>query len=395
MDVVTRWLTTPMQPWDAVVCTSRAVVDAIRAHARGREGDAARTAGSAALHAAAAADHPPRRRLRRPGRIGRRLAARRGSSFRSRPTTSSCSSSAACPSTPRPIRRRCTSRSSGSPPAAASSSSSAAGRRTTTSAPRSPTPAPRSARRCGRSFSTGARRPTGARPGAPPTSSARSPTTSRRPSASPRSRRWRPACPSVVSDWNGYRDTVRDGVDGFAVPTLMPPPGSGQDLAMAHAIESDNYDAYIGRAALSIVVDVEATAARIRAARRRPRSPPANGRECRPPRPRGLRLEGRRRTPTRIYGPSSTPSADRPGRWIRRRARSGAGRRASTPSRFSKAIRPAFSTRRRPSASTPPRCTAAFETRLAPERRLLRDQRRASRSRRLTAAPRRACAARR
>ena len=67
--------------------------------------------------------------------------------------------------------------------------------------------------------------------------------------------------PSIVSDWNGYRDTVRDGIDGFAVPTLMPPPGSGQDLAMAHAIESDNYDAYIGRAALSIVVDVEATAA--------------------------------------------------------------------------------------------------------------------------------------
>ena len=41
----------------------------------------------------------------------------------------------------------------------------------------------------------------------------------------------------------------------------MPPPGAGQDLAIAHAVESDNYDAYIGRAALAIVVDVEGTAA--------------------------------------------------------------------------------------------------------------------------------------
>ena len=25
--------------------------------------------------------------------------------------------------------------------------------------------------------------------------------------------------PLVVSDWNGYRDLVRDGIDGFRVPT--------------------------------------------------------------------------------------------------------------------------------------------------------------------------------
>ena len=28
--------------------------------------------------------------------------------------------------------------------------------------------------------------------------------------------------PVVVSDWDGYRDSVRDDVDGFRIPTMMP-----------------------------------------------------------------------------------------------------------------------------------------------------------------------------
>lgn len=36
--------------------------------------------------------------------------------------------------------------------------------------------------------------------------------------------------PGVLSDWNDYRDTLRDGVDGLRVPTLMPRPGLGVDL---------------------------------------------------------------------------------------------------------------------------------------------------------------------
>lgn len=43
----------------------------------------------------------------------------------------------------------------------------------------------------------------------------------------------------VVSDWDGYKDTVRDGVDGFRIPTLMPSAGLGVDLAAAHALETD------------------------------------------------------------------------------------------------------------------------------------------------------------
>jgi len=66
--------------------------------------------------------------------------------------------------------------------------------------------------------------------------------------------------PVVASDWDGYRETVRHGVDGFAVPTLMPPPGDGLDLAFRHAAEADTYDRYIGGASQSVAVDVPATA---------------------------------------------------------------------------------------------------------------------------------------
>ncbi len=66
--------------------------------------------------------------------------------------------------------------------------------------------------------------------------------------------------PVVVSDWNGYKDTVRDGVDGFRVATVLPPAGVGGDLAMAHALELDTYDFYIGRTSLATVVDPVALA---------------------------------------------------------------------------------------------------------------------------------------
>ena len=66
--------------------------------------------------------------------------------------------------------------------------------------------------------------------------------------------------PVVVSDWNGYKDTVRDGVDGFRVPTIQPPAGVGGDLAVRHALGEDTYDFYIGRASLATVVDPTALA---------------------------------------------------------------------------------------------------------------------------------------
>lgn len=64
--------------------------------------------------------------------------------------------------------------------------------------------------------------------------------------------------PVVVSDWDGYKDTVRDGVDGFRIPTLMPQGGMGTDLAARHALGIDSYDRYCGYTCSLIAVDVEA-----------------------------------------------------------------------------------------------------------------------------------------
>ena len=66
--------------------------------------------------------------------------------------------------------------------------------------------------------------------------------------------------PVVVSDWDGYRDTVRDGIDGFRIPTRMPPAGLGSDLAGRHALGIDNYDRYIAGTCAFVAVDVGATA---------------------------------------------------------------------------------------------------------------------------------------
>ena len=71
-------------------------------------------------------------------------------------------------------------------------------------------------------------------------------------------RRWKlmaAGLPVVVSDWDGCKDTVRNGVDGFRVPTVLPPGGVGGDLAVRHALGLDTYDFYIGRTSLATVVE--------------------------------------------------------------------------------------------------------------------------------------------
>ncbi|HEX3864826.1 MAG TPA: glycosyltransferase family 4 protein [Stellaceae bacterium] len=67
--------------------------------------------------------------------------------------------------------------------------------------------------------------------------------------------------PVVVSDWDGYRDTVRHGIDGFLVPTVMPPAPYGLDLAERYAMATDNYDRYVGFSSQFIAVDTAAAAA--------------------------------------------------------------------------------------------------------------------------------------
>lgn len=65
--------------------------------------------------------------------------------------------------------------------------------------------------------------------------------------------------PVIVSDWDGYKDTVRNNVDGFRVPTAMPQPGLGGDLAFRHAMGIDTYDMYCGHTCSLIAVDIEAS----------------------------------------------------------------------------------------------------------------------------------------
>jgi alpha-maltose-1-phosphate synthase len=63
--------------------------------------------------------------------------------------------------------------------------------------------------------------------------------------------------PAVVSDWNGFRDTIEDGVHGFRVASLTPSPGAGEDLARRYDEAAFNYDTYVGAVSQFTAVDVE------------------------------------------------------------------------------------------------------------------------------------------
>ena len=52
--------------------------------------------------------------------------------------------------------------------------------------------------------------------------------------------------PVIVSDWDGYKDTIRHGIDGFRIATLTPPSPLGSDLANRYELGIDNYDVYCG-----------------------------------------------------------------------------------------------------------------------------------------------------
>ncbi|MEQ8394616.1 glycosyltransferase family 4 protein [Thalassobaculum sp.] len=67
--------------------------------------------------------------------------------------------------------------------------------------------------------------------------------------------------PCVVSDWNGYRDTVVEGETGFRIPTLMPAPGDGRDLAGRYRDGEDDYSMFHARACMATACNVERAAA--------------------------------------------------------------------------------------------------------------------------------------
>lgn len=68
--------------------------------------------------------------------------------------------------------------------------------------------------------------------------------------------------PVVASDWDGYRSTMRDGHDGFLIPTLISPGGDpGALLGQLHNMELESYQTYAGATAQHTAVHVERAAA--------------------------------------------------------------------------------------------------------------------------------------
>ncbi len=65
--------------------------------------------------------------------------------------------------------------------------------------------------------------------------------------------------PVVVSDWDGYRDTVRHGDDGFRVATWLPPEGTGQPIAGDYLVGDLTYDRYVGQISQLTSVDLKET----------------------------------------------------------------------------------------------------------------------------------------
>ncbi len=69
--------------------------------------------------------------------------------------------------------------------------------------------------------------------------------------------------PVVVTDWDGYKETVRDGVDGFRIKTFMPPPDLGEPFARAHEAGFESYDMYVALSCRVISVDPQALRERL------------------------------------------------------------------------------------------------------------------------------------
>ncbi|MCC3566795.1 MULTISPECIES: glycosyltransferase family 4 protein [unclassified Microcoleus] len=64
--------------------------------------------------------------------------------------------------------------------------------------------------------------------------------------------------PAIVSDWNGYKESVRHEIDGFRIPTLIPPPEACLDLALNYLDGSLNWPTYMGHTSLATAVDIDA-----------------------------------------------------------------------------------------------------------------------------------------
>ncbi len=64
--------------------------------------------------------------------------------------------------------------------------------------------------------------------------------------------------PVVVTDWDGFRDTVEDGVAGFRIPTIMG--GNGYSIALRYHMGADDYFTYLRNTSQAIAMDISAAA---------------------------------------------------------------------------------------------------------------------------------------
>jgi glycosyltransferase involved in cell wall biosynthesis len=62
--------------------------------------------------------------------------------------------------------------------------------------------------------------------------------------------------PVLVSDWNGYKDTVRDGIDGFRIPTWQPGPGLGENITRDFETQILDYDHFLSRTSTTVALDM-------------------------------------------------------------------------------------------------------------------------------------------
>ena len=69
--------------------------------------------------------------------------------------------------------------------------------------------------------------------------------------------------PLVASDWDGYRSTVRHGIEGFLIPTLLGGSGGGLGAALLerHLLGLTTYQAYVGTVAQHTAVHIGHAAA--------------------------------------------------------------------------------------------------------------------------------------
>ncbi len=69
--------------------------------------------------------------------------------------------------------------------------------------------------------------------------------------------------PVVVTDWDGYKDTVRNNKDGYTIPTVTLEKGGGIDLIYNYYSDITNYDQYISFASQRVAVDIDICIKRI------------------------------------------------------------------------------------------------------------------------------------